>query len=177
MYVIGTSGHVDHGKSSLVKALTGMDPDRLAEEKLRGMTIDLGFAWLRLPSGKEISIIDVPGHQQFIENMLAGVGAIDAAILVVAADDGVMPQTREHLAILDLLKISRGVVALTKIDMVEQSLQDLAIEEIRALVDATALKGSAIIPLSSITGEGLGEFAAALDVVLGTTPSRSNSRE
>lgn len=174
MYVIGTSGHVDHGKSSLVKALTGMDPDRLAEEKFRGMTIDLGYAWLRLPSGKEISIIDVPGHQQFIENMLAGVGAIDAAILVVAADDGVMPQTREHLAILDLLQISKGVVALTKIDMVEQSLQHLAIEEVRSLVDATALKGSAIIPLSSITGEGLREFAAALDVVLGATPSRSN---
>src|SRR5512136_245459 len=129
MYVVGTSGHVDHGKSSLVKALTGIDPDRLAEEKQRGMTIDLGFAWLRLPSGREISIVDVPGHQQFIENMLAGVGAIDAVILVVAADDGVMPQTREHLDILNLLNISNGVIALTKIDMVEPELCELAVGE------------------------------------------------
>ncbi len=174
MYVVGTSGHVDHGKSSLVRALTGIDPDRLAEEKLRGMTIDLGFAWLRLPSGKEISIIDVPGHQQFIENMLAGVGAIDAVILVVAADDGVMPQTREHLAILDLLQISKGVVALTKIDTVDQSLRDLALEEVRSLVDSTALRGSTIVPLSAITGEGLAEFASALDGVLESTPPRSN---
>src|SRR5918912_425503 len=103
MYVIGTAGHVDHGKSTLVRALTGIDPDRLAEEKAREMTIDLGFAWLTLPSGREISIIDVPGHERFVKNMLAGVGGIDAALLVVAADEGIMPQTREHLALLDRL--------------------------------------------------------------------------
>src|SRR3989441_12868438 len=114
MSCIGTAGHVDHGKSTLVKALTGIDPDRLAEEKERGMTIDLGFAWLKLPGGREVSIVDVPGHESFIKNMLAGVGGIDAALLVIAADEGIMPQTREHLAILDLLRVQRGIVALTR---------------------------------------------------------------
>src|SRR5512139_3362979 len=123
MRVIGTAGHVDHGKSTLVEALTGIHPDRLKEEREREMTIDLGFAWTTLPAGKsgtavEVGIVDVPGHRDFIENMLAGVGGIDAALFVVAADEGVMPQTREHLAILDILQISSGVVALTKIDMV-----------------------------------------------------------
>jgi selenocysteine-specific elongation factor len=117
MHVVGTAGHVDHGKSSLVRALTGIDPDRLKEEKAREMTIDLGFAWLTLPGGEVIGIIDVPGHRDFIENMLAGVGGIDAVIFVVAADEGAMPQTREHLAIIDLLRIPAGVVALTKIDL------------------------------------------------------------
>ena len=117
MYVIGTAGHVDHGKSALVRALTGIDPDRLREEKERGLTIDLGFAWLKLPSGREVSIVDVPGHERFIRNMLAGVGGIDLAMLVVAADEGVMPQTREHLAIIDLLRIDRGLVVVTKSDL------------------------------------------------------------
>ena len=114
MLVVGTAGHVDHGKSALIKALTGIDPDRLQEEKDRGMTIDLGFAWLKLPSGRQVSIVDVPGHERFIKNMLAGVGGIDLALLVVAADEGVMPQTREHLAILDLLQVKSGLVAITK---------------------------------------------------------------
>src|SRR5579885_3322243 len=118
MFVIGTAGHIDHGKSTLVKALTGIDPDRLQEEKERGMTIDLGFAWLKLPSGREISIVDVPGHERFIKNMLAGVGGIDLALLVIAADESVMPQTQEHLAILDLLRVRGGIVAVTKIDTV-----------------------------------------------------------
>src|SRR5437870_8995006 len=120
MSCIGTAGHVDHGKSTLVKVLTGIDPDRLAEEKERGMTIDLGFAWLKLPGGREVSIVDVPGHEAFIKNMLAGIGGIDAAMLVIAADEGVMPQTREHLAILDLLKVQGGVIALTKIDLLQE---------------------------------------------------------
>ena len=107
-FVVGTAGHVDHGKSTLVQALTGIDPDRLAEEKARGMTIDLGFAWLTTPAGRQVSIVDVPGHERFIKNMLAGVGGIDAALLVVAADEGPMPQTDEHLAILDLLQVPRG---------------------------------------------------------------------
>ena len=119
MYVIGTAGHVDHGKSTLVEALTGINPDRLKEERERQMTIDLGFAWLTLPNGEPVGVIDVPGHRDFIENMLAGVGGIDAALFVVAADEGVMPQTREHLAILDLLRIQSGVIALTKTDMVD----------------------------------------------------------
>src|SRR5216110_436600 len=110
MYVIGTAGHVDHGKSTLVLALTGIDPDRLQEEKAREMTIDLGFAWLTLPSGREVSLVDVPGHERFIKNMLAGVGGIDIALLVVAADEGIMPQTREHLAILDLLAVPAGAI-------------------------------------------------------------------
>src|ERR687891_1650620 len=129
-FVIGTAGHVDHGKSTLVKALTGIDPDRLAEEKARAMTIDLGFAWLTLPSGREVSIVDVPGHERFIKNMLAGVGGIDAALLVVAADEGIMPQTREHLAILNLLGISRGVIVLTKADVAETDWLGLLTEEI-----------------------------------------------
>src|SRR5512143_1221810 len=119
MRVIGTAGHVDHGKSTLVKALTGIDPDRLKEEKEREMTIDLGFAWLALPSGEVVSIVDVPGHEHFIKNMLAGVGGIDAALLVIAADEGIMPQTREHLNILDLLQVRAGVVALTKSDLID----------------------------------------------------------
>ena len=118
MHVIGTAGHIDHGKSTLVRALTGIDPDRLAEEKRRGMTIELGFAWLRLPSGREASVVDVPGHERFIRHMLAGAGGVDVALLVVAADEGVMPQTREHLDVLDLLGVAVGVVALTKCDLV-----------------------------------------------------------
>ena len=119
MRVIGTAGHVDHGKSTLVLALTGINPDRLREEQEREMTIDLGFAWLTLPEGETVGIVDVPGHRDFIENMLAGVGGIDAVLFIVAADEGVMPQTREHLAILNLLGVGTGVVALTKTDVAE----------------------------------------------------------
>src|SRR6185312_62486 len=139
MYVIGTAGHVDHGKSTLVQALTGIDPDRLREEKERGMTIDLGFAWLKLPGGEEVSIVDVPGHERFIKNMLAGVGGIDIALLVVAADEGVMPQTREHLAILDLLQVRSGVVALTKSDLVDEEWRDLVREEVAERLRSTTL--------------------------------------
>ena len=117
MYVIGTAGHVDHGKSTLIEALTGIDPDRLDEEKRRGMTIDLGFAWMELPSGREVSIVDVPGHEKFIRNMLAGVGNIDLALLIVAADESVMPQTREHIGILNLLGISKAIIVITKSDL------------------------------------------------------------
>src|SRR6476469_3008348 len=131
MRVVGTAGHVDHGKSTLVKALTGIDPDRLQKEKEREMTIDLGFAWLQLPGGPEVSIVDVPGHERFIKNMLAGVGGIDAALLVIAADEGIMPQTEEHLAILDLLKIEHGVIALTKSDLVDAEWLAYVTEEVR----------------------------------------------
>ena len=174
MSCIGTAGHVDHGKSTLVKALTGIDPDRLTEEKERGMTIDLGFAWLQLPSGREVSIVDVPGHESFIKNMLAGVGGIDLALLVVAADEGIMPQTEEHLAILDLLRVKRGVVALTKCDLVEDDWLELVREEIAARLSSTTLAGAPILSVSAYTGAGLPELVAALDHLLEETPGREN---
>src|SRR5262245_14990829 len=146
MRVIGTAGHVDHGKSTLVHALTGIHPDRLKEEREREMTIDLGFAWLTLPGGETAGVVDVPGHRDFIENMLAGVGGIDAALFVVAADEGVMPQTREHLAILDLLQIESGVVALTKADLAESpDWLSLVGEEVRQLLHNTALARAPIL--------------------------------
>ena len=174
MSCIGTAGHVDHGKSTLVKALTGIDPDRLAEEKERGMTIDLGFAWLMLPGGHEVSIVDVPGHESFIKNMLAGVGGIDVALLVIAADEGIMPQTREHLAILDLLRVSSGVVALTKIDLVDQEWLELVQDEVREVLRSTSLSGAELIPCSAYTRQGLPELLAALDKVLGHGDEKRN---
>lgn len=172
MYVIGTAGHVDHGKSTLVEALTGIDPDRLREEKERGMTIDLGFAWLQMPSGNEVSIVDVPGHEKFVNNMLAGVGGIDLGLLVVAADESVMPQTREHLAILDLLQIKHGLVALTKKDLVDEDWLDLVSAEVEEVLEGTALEGSAIYPVSAVTGDGLPELIAAIDEMLIETPEK-----
>ncbi|HEX5505393.1 MAG TPA: selenocysteine-specific translation elongation factor [Thermomicrobiales bacterium] len=173
MFVVGTAGHVDHGKSTLVKALTGIDPDRLREERERAMTIDLGFAWLTLPGGREVSVVDVPGHERFIKNMLAGVGGIDAALLVVAADEGPMPQTAEHLAILDLLGIGRGLVALTKRDLVDGDWLDLVREETRERLAGTALADVPLVAVSAVTGEGLDELLAALDRVLDGAPPRA----
>ncbi len=167
MHVIGTAGHVDHGKSTLVTALTGIDPDRLKEEKEREMTIDLGFAWLQLPGGEVAGIIDVPGHKDFIKNMLAGVGGIDAALFVVAADEGIMPQTREHLAILDLLGIEAGVVAVTKKDLAEdEEWLDLVMAEIENELQGTCLENAPLVPVSARTGEGLAELIQALDRAL-----------
>jgi selenocysteine-specific elongation factor len=174
MSCIGTAGHVDHGKSTLVQALTGIDPDRLAEEKARGMTIDLGFAWMTLPGGREVSIVDVPGHESFIKNMLAGVGGIDAALLVVAADEGVMPQTREHLAILDLLHVKHGVVALTKVDLVDEEWLELVQEEIAEHLTTTTLTGAPIIPVSAYSRQGLPELLATLERILDETEERQN---
>ena len=173
MYVIGTAGHVDHGKSTLVKALTGINPDRLEEEQQRQMTIDLGFAWLTLPSGLDVSVVDVPGHEDFVKNMLAGIGGIDAALFVVAADEAVMPQTREHLAIIDLLGIERGVVALTKVDLVkDEEWLSLVVDEIETLLMGTSLEGSHIIPCSATSGQGLDELLAELDRLLADAPER-----
>ncbi len=174
MYVIGTAGHVDHGKSALVQALSGIDPDRWAEEKARGLTIDLGFAWCELPSGRAVSIVDVPGHERFIKNMLAGVGGINMALLVIAADEGVMPQTREHLDILDLLDIDRGLIALTKTDLVDEEWIVLVEEEIAELLADTALRGSQIAPVSALTGDGVDELRALIDSMLADLPPVPN---
>src|SRR5438034_10541002 len=165
-FVVGTAGHIDHGKSTLITALTGIDPDRLAEEKRRGMTIDLGFAHLTLPSGLEVGIVDVPGHARFMRNMLAGAHGLDAALLVVAADEGVMPQTREHVDVLDLLDVRRGLVALTKTDLVDEDWLALVTEEVRATIHGTSLDGSKVIPVSAVTGAGLAQLTAALDALL-----------
>ena len=163
LHVIGTAGHVDHGKSTLVKALTGIDPDRLAEEKAREMTIDLGFAWLTI-GAQEIGIVDVPGHRDFIENMLAGVGSIDLALLVIAADEGVMPQTTEHLAILDLLQVEDGIIVLTKTDLIDDpDWLELVTLDVSDAVSGTALQEAPILPVSAYTGEGLAELKAALE--------------
>ena len=172
MYVLGTAGHIDHGKSLLVKALTGIDPDRLREEKARGMTIELGFAWLKLPSGREVSIVDVPGHERFVRHMLAGVGGIDLALLIVAANEGVMPQTREHLAILDLIGVRRGIVVITKKDLVDEELLSLVRMEIEEIISATAIAGAPIVDVSALTGAGLPELVAAIDKLLDTTEPR-----
>jgi len=173
--VLGTAGHIDHGKSALIKALTGTDPDRLAEEKERGITIELGFARLQLPSGRSMGVVDVPGHERFVRHMVAGATGIDVVLLVVAADDGIMPQTREHLAIIDLLGIERGVVALTKADLVEPDWLELVRDEVAALLAGTSIEGAPVVAVSSVTGTGLDELRAALDEVAAEAPSRQAS--
>ena len=160
--IIATAGHVDHGKTLLVKALTGVDTDRLPEEKARGMTIDLGFAYLPIESMETVGFVDVPGHDRFVHNMLAGVAGIDFALFIIAADDGPMPQTREHLAILDLLDIKKGAIALTKIDRVEVSRVQEVRDEIAGLFAPTTLARSPIFPVSAITGEGVEDLKAQL---------------
>jgi selenocysteine-specific elongation factor len=175
MQVIGTAGHVDHGKSTLIHALTGIDPDRLQEEKARQMTIDLGFAWLTLPNGASVGVVDVPGHRDFIKNMLAGVGGIDAALFVVAADEGVMPQTREHLAILDLLGVEAGVIVLTKVDLLANMAEgadwlELVEADVCDTVAGTVLENAPILPVSAHTGEGLEALVHHLQEILENRP-------
>ena len=173
MRVIGTAGHVDHGKSTLIAALTGTHPDRLKEEQARAMTIELGFGWLTLPNGEEIGIVDVPGHRDFIENMLSGIGGIDAALLVIAADEGVMPQTREHLAILDLLQIPAGIIVLTKIDLApDPAWLDLVETDIRAAVSGTVMSDAPIVRVSAKTRTGLDSLLATLESLLQQKPAR-----
>ncbi len=170
--VVGTAGHVDHGKTALIGALTGQDTDRLPEEKARGISIDIGFAEFRLPSGRRAAVIDVPGHERFIRNMLAGVAGVDVVLLVVAADEGIMPQTREHLDILHLLEVRRGLVALTKRDLVDEDWLGLVKDEVARAVEGTFLQGAPVIPVSSVTGEGLPRLVAALDELLQVTAAR-----
>jgi selenocysteine-specific elongation factor len=175
MRVIGTAGHVDHGKSTLVQAITGIHPDRLKEEREREMTIDLGFAWFSLPNGEEVGIVDVPGHRDFIENMLAGVGGIDAALLVVAADEGVMPQTREHLAILDLLQVQGGVVVLNKIDLIDdEDWLDLVEADLRQVLKETMLEKAPIVRVSARTGAGISQLLTTVSGILAERPPRSD---
>jgi len=173
--VVGTAGHIDHGKTSLVKALTGTDTDRLPEEKARGITIDLGFAFIEEPD-LTIEIVDVPGHERFIKNMLAGVGGIDLAMLVIAADEGVMPQTREHLAICSLLRIKSGLIALTKTDLVEADWLELVREDLATLTRGTFLAGAPIVPVSAKTGQGMDALRATLRDLASTVPSRASDQ-
>ena len=171
MHVVATAGHVDHGKSTLVEALTGTDPDRFAEEKARGLTIDLGFAATTLPSGAALSLVDVPGHVRFLKNMLAGVGAVDACLFVVAATEGWKPQSEEHLRILQLLGIGHGVIALTKVGTADEDLVDLARLEIIEQVEGTFLDGAAVVATDAPTGLGLDDLRAALDTLVAATPT------
>lgn len=173
MRVIGTAGHVDHGKSTLIEALTGTHPDRLKEEQAREMTIELGFGWMNLPNGEEVGIVDVPGHRDFIENMLSGIGGIDAALLVIAADEGVMPQTKEHLAILDLLQIPAGLIVLTKTDLASDSgWLDLLEKDIRLAVNETILKDAPILRVSAKNKTGLKELLLSIEKILASKPNR-----
>ena len=172
MFVIGTAGHVDHGKSTLVHALTGIDPDRLQEEKARGMTIELGFAWMKLPGGTEVSIVDVPGHERFIKNMLMGVGGVDLTLLIVAADEGVMQQTREHLAILDLLDVRRGIVVMTKRDLVDEDWVALVSADVEKALKGTTLEGAPVMPVSALKGTGLDELKRTIERALKGVPPK-----
>lgn len=173
--VLGTAGHIDHGKTSLVKALTGIDTDRLKEEKARGITIELGFAHLDLPGGQRLGIVDVPGHEKFVKNMVAGAAGIDLVALVIAADEGVMPQTREHLDICRLLGVRRGLVVLTKIDMVDAEWLELVTEDVAEYVSGTFLEGAPIIPVSSVTGQGIEELKQALAALVGELAEQSSA--
>ena len=173
--VVGTAGHIDHGKSTLVRALTGIDPDRLKEEKARGITIDLGFAhWRR--GDLNVAFVDVPGHERFVKNMLAGVGGIDAVLLVVAADEGVMPQTREHLDICRLLAVPRGIVVITKADLVDADMLELVQLDVAELVTGTALSTAPVIPVSATSGLGIDALKDALESLAAAIPARDQRR-
>ena len=175
MFVIGTAGHVDHGKSTLVHALTGIDPDRLAEEKAREMTIELGFAWFTLPGGLEVSVIDVPGHEHFIKNMLAGVSGMDMALLVVAANESIKPQTREHLAILDLMEVPQAIMVITQSDLVDSDQITLVGMEIEDLIRPTRFAGAPVVAVSAVTGQGMDELKVTIDRVLKTAQPRRDT--
>ena len=170
--VMGTAGHIDHGKTQLIKTLTGIDTDRLKEEKERGITIDLGFAHLTYEDGTEVGVIDVPGHERFVRNMLAGVGGIDLVMLVIAADEGVMPQTREHLAICQMLQVKEGLVALTKADLVDEDWLELVSEDTREFLKGTFLEGKPIVPVSAKTGQGLDELKRVLQGLVARVPPK-----
>ncbi|MFH2061279.1 MAG: selenocysteine-specific translation elongation factor [Pseudomonadota bacterium] len=173
--ILGTAGHIDHGKTSLVKALTGIETDRLKEEKERGITIELGFASLDLPNGQHIGIVDMPGHEKFVKNMVAGSSGIDVVVMVIAADEGVMPQTREHMEICNLMGIRHGMIAMTKTDMVDEDLLELALDDINDFVQDTFLEGKPIVPVSSVTRQGLDNFISILETICSKLPQRKYS--
>ncbi len=175
MFVAGTAGHVDHGKSTLIEKLTGIDPDRLRAEKARGMTIELGFAWLELDDGPEISIVDVPGHERFVRTMLMGAGGFDLALLVVAGDEGPMPQTREHLAILDLLEVREGIVVITKSDLADDELIELVEIEVSEILEGTSLQGSPTIAVSAENGDGMDELRGMIAAIVNDMPPRTEN--
>ena len=170
--ILGTAGHIDHGKTTLIKGLTGIDTDRLKEEKERGITIELGFAHLSLPSGQVLGIVDVPGHEKFVKNMVAGATGIDIVALVIAADEGVMPQTREHLEICQLLRVKRGLVVLTKVDMVDQEWIELVKDDVSSFLAGTFLADAPILEVSAVTGKGLQELTDLLDAMVKEVPER-----
>jgi selenocysteine-specific elongation factor len=173
--ILGTAGHIDHGKTSLVKAVTGIDTDRLKEEKERGITIELGFAHLDLPSGQHLGVVDVPGHEKFVKNMVAGATGIDIVAMVIAADEGVMPQTREHMEICTLLGVRHGLVVLTKVDLVDEEMLELAQEDIKEFARGTFLENAPIIPVSAVTGQGVPDFVRSLDAISRQIPDRPTS--
>lgn len=170
--ILGTAGHIDHGKTSLIKALTGIDTDRLKEEKLRGITIELGFAWIDLPGGQRVGIVDVPGHEKFVKNMVAGVSGIDLVALIIAADEGVMPQTKEHLDICNLLGVKHGLVVLTKIDTVDEEWLEVVSDDVHGFLKGTFLEGAPVVQVSSVTGQGLSELVEALETLCKAVPER-----
>jgi selenocysteine-specific elongation factor len=172
--ILGTAGHIDHGKTSLIKALTGIDTDRLKEEKLRGITIELGFAWLDLPGGQRVGIVDVPGHEKFVKNMVSGASGIDLVALIIAADEGVMPQTKEHLDICSLLNVKHGLVVLTKIDMVDEEWLEMVTDDVQGFLKGTFLEGAPVLPVSSLSGQGLPEFLEALEALCKEVPERTS---
>jgi len=174
--IIGTAGHIDHGKTSLVKALTGIDTDRLPEEKQRGMTIDLGYAYLDLDSGQRVSIVDVPGHERFVKNMLAGATSINLVLFVIAADDGIMPQTVEHLEIINLLGIRHGLVALTKKDLVTDEWLAIVQEDIINILKGTSLEDAPIVPVSTVTGEGIETCKTIIKNLIAQIKTRDDAR-
>ena len=173
--ILGTAGHIDHGKTSLIKALTGIDTDRLKEEKLRGITIELGFAWLDLPGGQRVGIVDVPGHEKFVKNMVSGASGIDLVALIIAADEGVMPQTKEHLDICRLLNVKHGLVVMTKIDTVDEEWLELVTDDVQGFLKGTFLEGAPVAPVSSLTGHGLPELLEALETLCKAVPERTSS--
>jgi selenocysteine-specific elongation factor len=173
--ILGTAGHIDHGKTSLIKAISGTDTDRLKEEKERGITIELGFASLDLPGGQHLGIVDVPGHEKFVKNMVAGATGIDIVVMVIAADEGVMPQTREHMEICTLLGIQHGLIVMTKTDMVDEEWLELALEDIREFSQGTFLEEAPIMPVSSVTGDGIPELISAINEIAGSIPQRPPS--
>ncbi|MES0363955.1 MAG: selenocysteine-specific translation elongation factor [Desulfobacteria bacterium] len=173
--ILGTAGHIDHGKTSLIKALTGIDTDRLKEEKLRGITIELGFAWLDLPSGQRLGIVDVPGHEKFVKNMVAGASGIDIVALVIAADEGVMPQTREHLDICSLLSVAHGLVVLTKTDTVDEEWLEMVKDDVQGFLKGTFLEDAPVVPVSALTGQGLPQLLEVMETLCEVVPERTSS--